>query len=185
MINRFLQMIKQAYISLVTDDSSAYPKGQAGYNDKTTDFLRYSPYGLDSNPPKDAWVLLLGSQGQEAVKIGLCADFLNRKKRLKEGEATLHNTLTKSFVLLKENGSIEVNAPIILLNGTVGVGSGVTIPATNFDIGMNAITLKEMVAPATPGADAAALYTKDNGSGKTQLVVKFQDGSEAVLATQP
>lgn len=203
------QMIKQAYLSFVTDDSSVYPKGQAGYNDKTTDFLRYSPYGLCSNPPLGSWVLLLSAQGQEAVKIGLVADLLNRKEGLKEGEAVLYNTLTKSFVLLKENGDIEVDAkndlvanvagsatitavidikltaPILLLNGAVGVGGVVTIPATNFDIGMNAITFKEMTAPATPGVDAAALYIKDNGSGKTQVVIKFQDGSESVLATQP
>lgn len=138
MINRFLQMIKQAYISLVTDDSSAYPKGQAGYNGKTTDFLRYSPYGLNSNPPKDAWVLLLGSQGQEAVKIGLVADFLYRKKGLKEGEAVLYNTLSKSFIILKENGDIEIDAKNDLI---VNVTGNVRITAIG-DIELSAVKTK-------------------------------------------
>lgn len=141
------QTIKQAYLSLVTDDSSAYPKGQAGYNDKTTDFLRYSPYGLDSNPPLNSWVLLLGSQGQEAVKIGLISDLLNRKKELKEGEAVLYNTLTKSFVLLKENGDIEVDAKNDLIatvagnmaadvggNASVNAGGNASVTAINITL---------------------------------------------------
>jgi hypothetical protein len=43
----------------------------------------------------------------------------------------------------------------------------------------------EMTAPGTPSADRLRLYVEDNGSGKTRLVVKFSDGSTAVLATQP
>lgn len=137
------QMIKQAYLSAVTDDSSAYPKGQAGYNDKTTDFLRYSLYGLDSNPPLNSWVLLLGSQGQEAVKIGLISDFLNRKKGLKEGEVVLYNTLTQSFVLLKENGDIEVDAKNDLIATVAG---DATITATNVTV--NGSTKVSVLAPS-------------------------------------
>jgi hypothetical protein len=43
----------------------------------------------------------------------------------------------------------------------------------------------EMTAPGTPSADRLRLYVEDNGSGKTRLVVKFSDGTTAVLATQP
>jgi hypothetical protein len=43
----------------------------------------------------------------------------------------------------------------------------------------------EMTAPATPAANRLRLYVEDNGSGKTRLVVKFSDGTTAVLATQP
>lgn len=107
---RVFQAIKQAYLSLVTDDSSAYPQGQAGYGDKTSNFLRYSPYGLFSNPPKGSWVLLLSSQGQEAVKIGLIADFLNRKKNTNEGECGLYNTLTGTLIHLKSDGSLFIDA---------------------------------------------------------------------------
>jgi hypothetical protein len=43
----------------------------------------------------------------------------------------------------------------------------------------------EMTSPASPAADRLRLYAEDNGSGKTRLVVKFSDGTTAVLATQP
>jgi hypothetical protein len=38
---------------------------------------------------------------------------------------------------------------------------------------------------AAPAANGARLYTRDNGSGKTQLVVRFNTGQVIVIATQP
>jgi subtilisin-like proprotein convertase family protein len=45
--------------------------------------------------------------------------------------------------------------------------------------------LYEITEPSAPPADSAYLYVKDNGSGKTQLCVKFSSGSPVVIATQP
>jgi len=66
-------------------------------------------------------------------------------------------------------------------SGNVGIGT--TAPATRLDIDAGALTMKEMTAP-TGVADKAMLYTKDNGSGKTQLCCKLGDNVEIVLATQ-
>lgn len=49
----------------------------------------------------------------------------------------------------------------------------------------NAMEFTEMAAPAAPAANKFRIYAKDNGSGKTQVVVKFNTGAEVVLATQP
>ena len=43
----------------------------------------------------------------------------------------------------------------------------------------------EIADPAAPAANSARLYAKDNGSGKTQLVVRFPTGAVQVLATEP
>lgn len=43
----------------------------------------------------------------------------------------------------------------------------------------------EVTEPAAPAADNARLYVKDNGSGKTQLCVRFSSGAVQVIATQP
>lgn len=43
----------------------------------------------------------------------------------------------------------------------------------------------EKTDPAAPAANNARLYAKDNGSGKTQLVVRFATGAVQVLATEP
>ena len=39
--------------------------------------------------------------------------------------------------------------------------------------------------PAAPAANNAIIFTKDNGSGKTQLVVRFATGAVQVIATEP
>jgi hypothetical protein len=39
--------------------------------------------------------------------------------------------------------------------------------------------------PAAPAANNARIFTKDNGSGKTQLVVRFATGAVQVIATEP
>ena len=123
---KVLSTIKQAVITLVTSDSSQYPRGQAKYNDKVTNYTRLSPYGLVSNPPKGSWVLLLSSMAQSAVKFGIASDMLGRIKGLKEGECGLYNTKTTSYVLLKANGDVDVSADVINLNGDVVItGSSV------------------------------------------------------------
>ncbi len=45
--------------------------------------------------------------------------------------------------------------------------------------------LGEIADPAAPVADNARLYVRDNGAGKTQLVVRFPTGAVQVLATEP
>ncbi|MBP7629483.1 MAG: hypothetical protein KA758_03450 [Acidimicrobiales bacterium] len=43
----------------------------------------------------------------------------------------------------------------------------------------------ERTDPAAPAADTGVLYFRDNGSGKTQLCVRFATGAIQVVATQP
>jgi len=46
--------------------------------------------------------------------------------------------------------------------------------------------LKELATdPDAAGADAGYLYVRDNGSGKTQLCIRFASGAVQVIATQP
>jgi len=47
------------------------------------------------------------------------------------------------------------------------------------------LELNEMTEPAAGAADTARLFLKDNGSGKTQLCVRFSSGATQVIATQP
>lgn len=43
----------------------------------------------------------------------------------------------------------------------------------------------EILDPVAPAVDKARLYVRDNGSGKTQLVVRFPTGAIQVIATEP
>jgi len=45
--------------------------------------------------------------------------------------------------------------------------------------------MTEMASPAAPSANKGRLFMRDNGSGKTQLCVRFSTGAVQVLATQP
>jgi hypothetical protein len=43
----------------------------------------------------------------------------------------------------------------------------------------------EMSDPAAPAANSGRLYFRDNGAGKTQLVVRFPTGAVQIIATEP
>lgn len=58
-------------------------------------------------------------------------------------------------------------------------------PAVNVNVNNRFIQLEEISDPAAPSGDRGRLYTKDNGSGKTQLVVRFNTGAVQVIATEP
>lgn len=47
------------------------------------------------------------------------------------------------------------------------------------------ILFSEKTDSAAPAVNKAVLYSRDNGSGKTQLVVRFNTGAVQVLATEP
>lgn len=48
-----------------------------------------------------------------------------------------------------------------------------------------AIDMKEMTAPSAPSVNWARLFVQDNGSGKTQLAVRFNTGAVQIIATEP
>ena len=47
------------------------------------------------------------------------------------------------------------------------------------------MVLQEIGTPSAPGRNKATLFVRDNGSGKSQLCVRFHTGSVRILATQP
>lgn len=74
---------------------------------------------------------------------------------------------------------------------TLGNGSGTNdvilerLGALLLGIGGNAIDFTEMTEPAAGSTNHGRLYVKDNGSGKSQLCVRFPTGAVQVLATEP
>lgn len=45
--------------------------------------------------------------------------------------------------------------------------------------------MREISAPGAPAADKGRLFLRDNGSGKTQLCIRFNTGGVVVIVTQP
>jgi hypothetical protein len=50
---------------------------------------------------------------------------------------------------------------------------------------LEGVVLAERAEPGTPPANWATMYLRDNGSGKSQLCIKYDDGSIGVIDTQP
>ena len=71
----------------------------------------------------------------------------------------------------------------LYLEGNVGIGT--PSPQEKLSVAAGAIGLDEISDPSAPAANRARLYVRDNGSGKTQLVVRFSSGAVQVLATEP
>jgi len=61
----------------------------------------------------------------------------------------------------------------------------------NFTTGANAainpkfVEMLEITDPTAPSANNGRVYVRDNGAGKTQLVVRFPTGAIQVIATEP
>ena len=66
-------------------------------------------------------------------------------------------------------------------------GSGLRMSLSNTELDLSTLFAEfgEIADPAAPAADRARLFSKDNGAGKTQLVVRFPTGAVQVLATEP
>jgi len=47
------------------------------------------------------------------------------------------------------------------------------------------LEMDEITAPTSPSANKVRMFTRDNGSGKTQLVALFPTGAVQVIATEP
>ena len=55
----------------------------------------------------------------------------------------------------------------------------------NYQIGGFTEMLELAADPAAPGSNNGRLYVRDNGGGKTQLVIRFPTGAIQVIATEP
>ena len=73
-------------------------------------------------------------------------------------------------------GVIEAGAhqePLTIGGGQIALGATVHVE------------MPEISDPAAPGSNTARFYARDNGGGKTQLVVRFPTGAVQVIATEP
>ena len=60
--------------------------------------------------------------------------------------------------------------------------NGTVIPETKAP---NYFDFSEVAAPDAPASNTGRLFVRDNGSGKSQLCVRFPTGAIQVVATEP
>lgn len=107
-------MIKRAFITMFSKDEANYrADAQANYLDKIVPFDQLSPYGLDTNAPRGALVLMMNVQGQEENLIGIAYHPTIRFKNLKEGETVFWNpTVGKdpgTWIHLDAEGNMKIS----------------------------------------------------------------------------
>lgn len=89
----------------------------------------------------------------------------------------------KSGVLLRDDDAGVSGSPFLqVLNSATGQVAGLI---ANFLKLTTFIDILEEPTPTAPPANTARLFTQDNGSGKTQLCVRFNTGAVQTLSTQP
>lgn len=120
----------------------------------------------------------------------------------KSGDASVYNSRgrfihygrsgsTSSFVLKNNGGTDLVN--FNPTSGRVDFVSGTDLAFytgayTGKTVGVDAsgfVEMAEVTAPAAPAANTARLFVQDNGSGKTQLAVRFPTGAVQTIVTEP
>lgn len=79
---------------------------------------------------------------------------------------------------------LNINASDGFITVSTANGKGVVFASTDATQAPW-LGLTERTDPGNSGANQAALYVRDNGSGKTQLIVVFSSGAVQILATQP
>ena len=174
-IRKIKNLIKTGTLNSV-DNSGNYTFYNVSFLGKTQKLGGFVPYGLISNCTTPGLVLLLSQLGQESSIIGIADDPKNRKIKPVEGESGLENYLTEAFILLKENGDIEVNSPnnnviVNAVNGNTQVNCiDVDVNATgdiigdcvNLDINATGnITADCIDATLTTSGDITATVTGD------------------------
>lgn len=78
--------------------------------------------------------------------------------------------------------------PTLQISGDVQIGNTLLTPRVSMlaTDGTGVLRFAEQtVDPAAPSANQARLFARDNGSGKTQLCIRFATGAVQVIATEP
>ena len=107
------------------------------------------------------------------------------------GKWSFLSFLATPLLQLRRTADAEFRASIS--ESGIGWGDGVSSTADaaiqRLSAGIMTITgafkFTEQTDPSAPAANGATLYARDNGSGKTQLCVRFATGAVQVLATEP
>lgn len=129
------------------DDSGDVRRGTATWLGRSGQPIQVAGiYGVISNPPAGSQVLLLPQNGQESASIGIADHPAIRPIRdLEPGEVGMVNYLTKSHVIFKQNGDIEVFTEagnlIATIAGNVTVAATGNITATAAQINLNGVII--------------------------------------------
>lgn len=113
---QMLNLVRYSRVTNTGDDSNQFPQQQFGYHDEAKDLIAVYPYGYFAKAPLQN-VALMVAVGDKQRAVALPMSGKNRVKRnLKDSEVGMGNESTGSYVLFKDDKSIE-----IISNGTLDI----------------------------------------------------------------
>lgn len=129
---------------------------------------------------QDGTMLSNTSAGQIALRFRENADTNDRVLLRTDGELRWGDGSAAPDTRLWRNGADQLRTEDAFILGTnLQVGTA-TAAGTGY-----AQFFEQTADPAAGATNTARLFAKDNGSGKTQLVVRFPTGATQVIATEP
>ena len=110
LLHKIKAIVKMAKL-ISSDDTKAIQQGRFYYMGTEALGQIFVPYGTISRPPKDSELIVFSQNGHESNAIAFASHpNIRTLKNLKEGEVGLANYLTKSYILMREDGTIELSS---------------------------------------------------------------------------
>lgn len=122
-------LIKRGKTTLPGNDSGLAMTAQIQYMNKVTTSHIINPAGFGHNPTPGNLAIIFNVSGVEDNLSTIVTNDFNRIKNLVPGETVIYNTVTKSHIIFKQDGSIEINAPVININGDLNVSGKTNLGA--------------------------------------------------------
>lgn len=145
--------LRRCVISLIGKDDRDIRVQQVSYNGKAEDAEIWAPYGMSYNLPPNSLCLYAQIGGDEGNIVVLPDRSQDRVKNLKEGEIALFNPLTKTQMIFREDGKLEINAK-----------GDVDVTATNVNIDASATNLGVGGQPIARVGDSVEVTGVSSGS---------------------
>jgi len=110
-------LVRWVVITSVTKDDKDFPLHKVTYIAKAGDALAWYPYGFHANPGPAALALMLAVNSDAENRVMFPGSPKERisddlPTPLAEGEILIYNPITKSYVHLKEDGSIDIDSKL-------------------------------------------------------------------------
>lgn len=162
----------------------------AGLGEESVDI----PWPIDDKAEATGYAALAGGKNAAASGTSSIAFGENAAASGEEAVAMGQNTVASSDNAVALGYAAQATQPDAAALGFLSTASHARSVAFAHDgttaedqvqFGSHHAEFEEISDPASPAANAARVYARDNGAGQTQVVVLFATGAAQVIATQP
>ena len=126
MMNRLKKLARLVRISKGGSDDKQHPSQQVEYMGKVGNIVMFFPYGMHGNIAVDSLALMITPNSDPASRIGIAVAPENRPK-MEADEFCLYHPKTEAIIHFKNDGSIDVTAPEMVLNGNMTINGDLDV----------------------------------------------------------